>query len=593
LAQQGHVSAFSRLSCPSIAILFQSHGNELFKHWLSIISSIPETVHPSSYERLLPSVNEKRTRVCITPVSGTQEDEDCTHCHGILGDAMETLDFVIPSVKEVSEWYCHRAVEIDRLSGQLENSKALIELGLKKNVPDLKYIQSHLASLCYLVYDASSAACADISLHEYMNWDNMKRINLLFADLSSSSTDFNNRLFLSRFNTCFFELVNLLWFGEDRLDGSYSEASTLSGIKGLLFDFIKELSHSHPEVVFLILLESPVFVKQFKKGKDISNFPGSAGGNVPLLLTREEIVELGVICAFRSTESTPEALSLDALRGLVNNLQALLPDSAQVLPSEINNDSREGLRTLLKAREGLDALVKSLRAFEICRAHGMARPLASFTDWNVFPQCPQTSLPLNRKQLIRELCQSGLDPLRPYSPNQWRQLYVELHVLQKLLSVPTDVINKQFMESLLSSSSLKNIRLASEFIQNCRHHQFLPIPLIDLHEISGVILKVAIEYYNTCNSMTDPLLEAATGEPLFIPLTAPCVMRCATPIIECLNLIPEGSCTAPVIKEKKLISAVKLMHVSFRLPWTPLQGLTLRWPASYFPLLDNFSETCG
>jgi hypothetical protein len=59
---------------------------------------------------------------------------------------------------------------------------------------------------------------------------------------------------------------------------------------------------------------------------------------------------------------------------------------------------------------------------------------------------------------------------------------------QKLLSVPTDVINKQFMESLLSSSSLKNIRLASEFIQNCRHHQFLPIPLIDLHEISGVLL---------------------------------------------------------------------------------------------------------
>jgi hypothetical protein len=104
----------------------------------------------------------------------------------------------------------------------------------------------------------------------------MKRINLLFADLSSSSTDFNNRLFLSRFNTCFFELVNLLWFfarqrllpalhlcfsvnrfGEDRLDGSYSEASTLSGIKGLLFDFIKYAFHKQPAHKFTGVYVAP------------------------------------------------------------------------------------------------------------------------------------------------------------------------------------------------------------------------------------------------------------------------------------------------------------------------------------------------
>ncbi|KAL8140599.1 hypothetical protein V2J09_006620 [Rumex salicifolius] len=155
LADSGKIGALN--------LLFKRHPYSLAPSMLEILSAIPETVPVQTYAQLLPG----RSR----PSSILLRDKDWVECEKMATyvkslpveqedfSYMRTehiskliMEFCWPSIDELSAWYKNRARDIDKFTGQLENSFAIVDFACRKGIYELQKFSEDISYLQQLIY---------------------------------------------------------------------------------------------------------------------------------------------------------------------------------------------------------------------------------------------------------------------------------------------------------------------------------------------------------------------------------------------------------------------------------------------------------
>jgi hypothetical protein len=142
-----------------VETILTRHPNETLPKLLEILSSIPETIDPSSYENLLPKFE-----------NGKLVPWQCIDCE------------FTPNIekKTITKWFIDRAYEIESKCGFINNSLTLLEIGMKNNVEGLESLYYIVSSVNYQVYECDS----DITIKDFENLNNKEKIDLLLSNTS-------------------------------------------------------------------------------------------------------------------------------------------------------------------------------------------------------------------------------------------------------------------------------------------------------------------------------------------------------------------------------------------------------------------------
>ncbi|KAL4201665.1 hypothetical protein AMTRI_Chr02g259730 [Amborella trichopoda] len=157
LAETGKIGALN--------LFFKRHAYSLAPFILDILAVIPETVPVQTYGQLLPgrsppsniSLRDKdwveceRMVACIKSYCLEKDNE--SNVQFFTEHIIKLRDgFVWPSVLKLSEWYRDRALHMDLVSGQLENSLTLVEFACHKGIVELKELHKDISCLCEVVF---------------------------------------------------------------------------------------------------------------------------------------------------------------------------------------------------------------------------------------------------------------------------------------------------------------------------------------------------------------------------------------------------------------------------------------------------------
>lgn len=155
LAESGKIGALN--------LIFKRHPYTVSSDILRVLSAIPETLAVQTYSQLLPG--KSPPSVVILRAGDWVECEQMAsyinNCPAELDKVEEikteilvkhSKGFSWPSVAELCEWYKNRARDIDCLSGQLENSLAMIELACQKGIVELQPFFDDIKCLYQVVY---------------------------------------------------------------------------------------------------------------------------------------------------------------------------------------------------------------------------------------------------------------------------------------------------------------------------------------------------------------------------------------------------------------------------------------------------------
>ncbi|GBG89067.1 hypothetical protein CBR_g48777 [Chara braunii] len=165
-AQHGMISTLEHL--------FKRHALTLSPSILKILDNLPETLPPYTYRAILPAVNPDVPGP-LRPVDWVEKAEILEKLTqmGLLEDADEgakavgidvcteemvriTKGVVWPPKETTEDWYRARARKIDEMSGQLEHSLSLLDLGIQRGFEGLVPFLEMLSDLHGVVYGASA-----------------------------------------------------------------------------------------------------------------------------------------------------------------------------------------------------------------------------------------------------------------------------------------------------------------------------------------------------------------------------------------------------------------------------------------------------
>ncbi|GLJ28279.1 hypothetical protein SUGI_0555830 [Cryptomeria japonica] len=173
LAESGKIGALN--------LLFNRHSYSLAPFILQILNAFPETIPVHNYDQLLPGLSPPKN-------AGTFRDEDWVENQEMLSfieshspEQHDDIDLrmstenmvklhrglVWPSASEIVEWYKERARAIDKVSGQLENSLSLVDIGQHKGILELRGLLEDISDLYHVVFsgiDNSHNTLKDIDL---------------------------------------------------------------------------------------------------------------------------------------------------------------------------------------------------------------------------------------------------------------------------------------------------------------------------------------------------------------------------------------------------------------------------------------------
>ncbi|MEQ2222444.1 hypothetical protein ILYODFUR_026524, partial [Ilyodon furcidens] len=191
---------------------------------------------------------------------------------------------------------------------------------------------------------------------------------------------------------------------------------------------------------------------------------------------------------------------------------------------------------------------------EVLEKHGLQKPVSYVKN--------SQSRKEEAHQLMVKLCRHTGRKNPPVSETVWRGLLQDLLDMQQNVysCLKPETCHQVFVESLLCSSRVENIRLAGQLMHCSKVSQDVPVSLsfrgkgyaVKLAYESSVelVLAAAREYFNSSTSLTDPCMELARA---------------------CLQLITD--CPPAIQEELDLISALSQLE-DFSVCILPLQGDT-------------------
>ncbi|XP_077366540.1 NBAS subunit of NRZ tethering complex isoform X1 [Festucalex cinctus] len=497
----------------ALDILFTYHGAELLQHRLAILSNFPETTSPHEYTILLPEVcvDERGERALIAWDEQRHRQTDwceADDCRAMLEqnqfdddaflyeDAPDLLRFrsPAPSVQLLAEWYCNRARDIDSCSRQVDCALSLVRLGTERSVPGLELLCDDLVTLETLVYETLGEI--NLTLRDLQQLADIDKLRLLMKNSSKERY----------VKDAFQWMVPFLHRCERQEEGAAEH---------LLRDFLVGLACND--------LAFPLIIFQHSKPECPQKMIGDP----------DQLMAVALECIYCSERDDQLSLCYDILECLP---QRGFGPETEVTPS---------------LHDRVDKLEKHLSVAEVLEKHGLQKPISYVRNSQNSPE--------EAHQLMIKLCRHTGRKKPPVSETVWRGLLQDLLDMRQNVytCLKAETCHQIFVESLLCSSRLENVRLAGQLMHCSKFSQDVPVSAsfrgkghavkVAYDNSVELVLAAAREYFNSSTTLTDSCMGLARA---------------------CLQLISD--CPPAVQEELDLIDALSQL-VDFGVSILPLQ----------------------
>ncbi|XP_033846650.1 NBAS subunit of NRZ tethering complex [Periophthalmus magnuspinnatus] len=497
----------------ALDILCTFHGAELLQHRLAVLCNFPETTSPHEYTILLPEATmDDNGELVMIPWDEQRHREmdwcEAEECRAVLDqhlfvdddflyeESPELLRFrsAAPSIQLLTDWYQTRAKDIEFNSRQVDCALSLVRLGKEREIPGLESLCDDLVTMETLVYETSCEL--SLTLKDLQQLSNIDKLRLLMKNSN-----------LERYvKDCFQWMVPFL----HRCEGETEGAS-----KSLLREYLVSLSQHD--------LTLPLIIFQHSKPDCQQKIIGDP----------DQLMQVALECIYSCERDNQLSLCYDILE--------CLPQRGYGPETDITSS----------LHDQVDKLEKHLSVVEVLEKHGLQKPIS-------FVRNSQASEE-EAYQLMVKLCRHTGRKKPPVSETVWRGLLQDLLDMQQNVysCLKPETCHQVFVESLLCSSLVENVRLAGQLMHCSKVNQDVPVSLsfrgkgyamkVPYDNSVELVLAAAREYFNSSTTLTDPCMHLARA---------------------CLQLITD--CPPAVQEELDLISALSQLQ-DFNVNILPLQ----------------------
>ncbi|XP_056437886.1 NBAS subunit of NRZ tethering complex [Gadus chalcogrammus] len=483
----------------ALDILFTYHGAELLKHRLAIINNFPETTSPHEYTRLLPEacLDEDGVLALIPWDEQRHRDMDwceAEECRAVLDlnlcdddsflyeEAPELLRFrsASPPIPVLTDWYLSRAQDIDSCSRQVDCALSLVRLGKEREIPGLESLCDDLVTMETLVYEASCEL--SLTLRDLQQLSSIHKLRLLMKNSSAERY----------VKDAFQWLVPFL----HRCEGQTAGAAV-----ALLREYLVGLAQQDLTLALVVFRQSKPDCQQ------------------KLISDPDQLMSVALECIYSCERDNQLSLCYDILE--------CLPQRGYGPETDIT----------ASLHDLVDRLEKHLSVSEVLEKHGLQKPIS-------YVRNSESSLG-EAHQLMVKLCRHTGRKNPPVNEMVWRGVLQDLLDIQQSVytCVTPETCHQVFVESLLCSSRVENLRLAGQLMHCSQVSQDVPASVsyrgkgpalrVAYDQSVELVLAAAREYFNSSTSLTDSCMGLARA---------------------CLQLITDGP---PAVQEElDLISAL-------------------------------------
>uniref|UniRef100_A0A8C4GVG0 NBAS subunit of NRZ tethering complex n=1 Tax=Dicentrarchus labrax TaxID=13489 RepID=A0A8C4GVG0_DICLA len=494
----------------ALDILFTYHGAELLQHRLAILYNFPETTSPHEYTILLPEAClDDRGELVLIPWDEQRHREmdwcEAEECRAVLDqnlfdddsflyeDAPEVLRFrtATPSIELLTDWYQSRAKDIDSCSRQVDCALSLVRLGKEREIPGLELLCDDMVTMETLVYETSCEL--SLTLKDFQQLSDIDKLRLL---MKNSTTE-------RYVKDAFQWMVPFLHRCEGQTEGA---------AKSLLREYLVGLAQRD--------LSLPLIIFQHSKPDCQQKLIGDP----------DQLMAIALECIYSCERDDQLSHCYDILE--------CLPQRGYGPDTDIT----------ASLHDKVDKLEKHLSVVEVLEKHGLQKPIS-------YVKNSQNSEE-EAHQLMVKLCRHTGRKNPPVSETVWRGLMQDLLDMQQNVytCLKPETCHQVFVESLLCSSRVENVRLAGQLM-----HCSKDVPVSLSFRGKGYALKVAYE-----NSVELVLAAAREYFNSSTTLTDPCMGLART----CLQLITD--CPLAIQDELDLINALSQLE-DFSVSILPLQ----------------------
>ncbi|CAI5683528.1 NBAS subunit of NRZ tethering complex isoform X1 [Oreochromis niloticus] len=497
----------------ALDILFTYHGAELLQHRLPILDNFPETTSPHEYTTLLPEAClDDRGELVLIPWDEQRHREmdwcEAEECRAVLeqnlfdddsflyDEAPDLLRFrtATPSIELLTDWYISRAQDIDSCSRQVDCALSLVRLGKEREIPGLERLCDDLVTMETLVYETSC------------------ELGLTLKDLQQLSDIDKLRLLMKNSSTERYVKDSIQWMVPflHRCEGQKEGAA-----KSLLREYLVSLAQEDLTLPLIIFKHSKPDCQQ------------------KIIRDPDQLMEVALECIYSCERDDQLSLCYEILECLP---QRGYGPQTDITPS---------------LHDRVDKLEKHLSVVEVLEKHGLQKPISYVKNSQNNDE--------EAHQLMVKLCRHTGRKNPPVSENMWKVLLQDLLDMQQNVytCLKPETCHQVFVESLLCSSRVENIRLAGQLMHCSKVSQDVPVSLsfrgkgyalkVAYDNSVELVLAAAREYFNSSKLLTDPCMGLARG---------------------CLQLITD--CPPSIQEELDLINALSQLE-DFNVSILPLQ----------------------
>uniref|UniRef100_A0A8C6U4N8 NBAS subunit of NRZ tethering complex n=1 Tax=Neogobius melanostomus TaxID=47308 RepID=A0A8C6U4N8_9GOBI len=493
----------------ALDILFTYHGAELLQHRLAVLCNFPETTSPHEYIILLPEATDDNGELTLIPWDEQRHREmdwcEAAECRAVLDQHMSDDDnflyeespelqrFCSPSIQLLTEWYQTRAKDIEFNSRQVDCSLSLVRLGKERKIPGLERLCDDLVTMETLVYETSCEL--SLTLKDLQQLSDIDKLRLLMKNVSERYV-----------KDCFQWMVPFLHRCESQTEGAS---------KSLLREYLVSLS--------LHNLTLPLIIFQHSRPDCPQKIIGDP----------DQLMEVALECIYSCERDDQLSLCYDILECLPQRGYGPATDITSSLHDQV------------------DKLEKHLSVVEVLEKHSLQKPIS-------FVRNSQNSEE-EAHQLMVKLCRHTGRKYPPVSESMWMGLLQDLLDMQQNVysCLKPETCHQVFLESLLCSSLVENVRLAGHLMHCSKVSQDVPVSVsfrgkgygmkVAYDNSVELVLAAAREYFNSSTTLSDPCMNLARA---------------------CLQLITD--CPLAVQEELDLISALSQLQ-DFSVNILPLQ----------------------
>lgn len=461
----------------AVSVLFNYYGDELAKHRLAILSNFPETLPPSCYSDLLPEINDcnKKPQMKTIASSAINQQQETIFKNDWIKSYYKNLKFSFFddddfedkfysenahlikykiqhfTVELLTEWYSERAIEIESLTGIVNNSLELIKHGIKNKIPDLEKLYDDFTTFAILVYEIG---IIDLQFDQFKKLSNFEKVKLLMSNATQDSDQF-----LVQIKKYLLPFI--------KLSQKYSKENT----NHLLKDYLVSIAEMDLSLCQKVFENSKLILKQ--SDKIINNI--------------YDLLEYALACVYACQD--------------VNRLDIAF-QIVECLPQRNNDKIDEKLTQLC---DEVDLLENHLIVADMLVQYDSPQTPAHIRDLQLSKDHQGT------RNLFIKATRNAAKRDSPLTVNEGIELFQnlkEVHDLCFLECIDEDEIYEIFVKHLLTSGRKENFALASSYMQ-LNSEIKLKKKVIPFEKSVQVVISAAQDYINSSNSIEDESISLA------------------------------------------------------------------------------------